>query len=211
MDANMAKMDNSAAYSDASINPDLNGCGAINFTGCCSGTTLTYCVGGKILTLDCNQHLHCGWNSTGHFYDCGTSGTPDPSGEHPMECKWPGGDGGFLTDGERDQATEYHPHDFLKMESTVLLQDQGSNGDREISSVDYQIIKDGQQSESSNLYPSSDFSISGLIRRDGIGGSSDNDGSGCSCKIVNDNQNKWSNVIVILLFTVLSLCRWFKY
>jgi hypothetical protein len=73
---------------DASTCPqDCNtGCGNISFEGCCNGQTLQFCEAGELKSIDCNQQPSCGWQPTGPFYDCGTDGTPDPSGQNPLAC-----------------------------------------------------------------------------------------------------------------------------
>jgi len=62
------------------------GCGNVSYEGCCEGQTLKYCENNQLKTIDCNQGPSCGWQPEGNFYDCGTSGSPDPSGMNPMNC-----------------------------------------------------------------------------------------------------------------------------
>jgi len=62
------------------------GCGKIGFAGCCDGETLTFCEGGGTCVLDCAKNLHCGFDAKKGFYDCGTDGQADPTGEFPKEC-----------------------------------------------------------------------------------------------------------------------------
>jgi len=62
------------------------GCGPITSKGCCDGTTLKYCQGTTYKTIDCTKNPSCGWSSQGSFYDCGTSGYSDPSGQYAKAC-----------------------------------------------------------------------------------------------------------------------------
>jgi MYXO-CTERM domain-containing protein len=61
-------------------------CGSVSYEGCCDGSTLYFCDSGSLQTLDCSSNPSCGWDSTGSYYDCGTSGTADPSGSNPLAC-----------------------------------------------------------------------------------------------------------------------------
>jgi agmatine deiminase len=61
-------------------------CGNITAAGCCQGSTLKYCDGGKLVSMDCTANPQCGWNATQSWYDCGTAGTADPSGTYVMNC-----------------------------------------------------------------------------------------------------------------------------
>lgn len=64
----------------------MSECGAITYEGCCEGEILKWCENNKLKVLDCTNSPKCGWNDAG-FYDCGTDGKPDPSGEFPMKCE----------------------------------------------------------------------------------------------------------------------------
>lgn len=99
---------------------DGGGCGGIKQEGCCAGDTLRYCEGGKLRTLRCELNPRCGWLPNGQYYDCGTAGGADPTGNHPMACPgttaadlgpdlWPDGTGdavldlaGEVASGEKD-------------------------------------------------------------------------------------------------------------
>ena len=61
-------------------------CGAITDNGCCDGTLLKYCQGGKLSAEDCAGNPSCGWDSANKWYDCGTLGTADPSGKLAKTC-----------------------------------------------------------------------------------------------------------------------------
>ena len=61
-------------------------CGSISYQGCCNGQTLLYCDNDQLQTMDCSGNPSCGWNNTGSYYDCGTAGTPDPSGMNSLAC-----------------------------------------------------------------------------------------------------------------------------
>jgi V8-like Glu-specific endopeptidase len=62
------------------------GCDGITYEGCCAGETLTYCDDGELKTLDCTGSPSCGWKSEAGYYDCGTNGSGDPSGQFPKSC-----------------------------------------------------------------------------------------------------------------------------
>lgn len=68
-------------------------CGAVPSQGCCDGETLWWCKDGALKSESCVGKPKCGWNSSG-FYDCNTSGSPDPSGTVPFYCTDLFGDGG---------------------------------------------------------------------------------------------------------------------
>lgn len=88
-----------ATAADAVAPPDASSCGPLGYVGCCSGQTLHFCVSGQVLSLDCAQQPQCGWNPQSGVYDCSTSGTSDPSGQHPMACGDVLGDAGVYLDG----------------------------------------------------------------------------------------------------------------
>ncbi len=65
----------------------LQGCGPVDFEGCCRGGVLYYCDGaGVLLVADCAASPQCGWDDFYQLYDCGTDGKADPSGTHPQAC-----------------------------------------------------------------------------------------------------------------------------
>ncbi len=80
------------------------GCGSVSYEGCCDGTTLKYCDSGKLETLDCTKSPKCGWDSSGKYYDCGTSGGADPAGKHPKACKSGSSDAGVKDSGPAPDA-----------------------------------------------------------------------------------------------------------
>lgn len=61
-------------------------CGGISFEGCCDGQILKYCAEGKVYTENCAGKPQCGWKFNSQYYDCGTSGNADPSGNFPKAC-----------------------------------------------------------------------------------------------------------------------------
>jgi len=63
-------------------------CGDLTWRGCCDGQTLRYCEGGAVKTKDCGKDPICGWKTSGGngFYDCGTTGAAEPSGQLPRAC-----------------------------------------------------------------------------------------------------------------------------
>ena len=64
------------------------GCGGISFQGCCEGEVLKWCENDAPSQADCTAagKPSCGWNASSNFYDCGTDGGADPSGQHPKAC-----------------------------------------------------------------------------------------------------------------------------
>ena len=75
-----------AAPADIKLAPDSGGCGAMTQQGCCDGSSLWYCEAGKVKTINCGYNPKCGWDAKASVYDCGTGGTSDPAGKHPMPC-----------------------------------------------------------------------------------------------------------------------------
>ncbi len=61
-------------------------CDGVSYEGCCSSQIVMYCENGSLQQLDCTESPSCGWSTEGGFYDCGTAGTADPSGLHPISC-----------------------------------------------------------------------------------------------------------------------------
>ncbi|MFH1530109.1 MAG: agmatine deiminase family protein [Pseudomonadota bacterium] len=61
------------------------GCGDVTFEGCCEGNLLQYCNNNQIVQQMCNSNT-CGWDSQGGYYNCGTSGGSDPTGQNPKAC-----------------------------------------------------------------------------------------------------------------------------
>ena len=61
-------------------------CGGISYEGCCEGNTMLYCEGGQLVEVNCADNPLCGWSQQNNWYDCGTSGQSDPSGQFPMSC-----------------------------------------------------------------------------------------------------------------------------
>jgi hypothetical protein len=105
-----------AKKSDGGETLDASGCNGVPFVGCCSGATLAFCSGGQLLTLSCGSSATCGWRVSGGFYDCNTTGQPDPSGSHPRACAVPLRDGGL-------DAWVDRGHDLARKDGVVA--DQG--------------------------------------------------------------------------------------
>jgi len=61
-------------------------CEGITPQGCCSGTILIWCDQGELKEANCAGMVSCGWNPMTAGYDCGTDGTSDPQGQHPLKC-----------------------------------------------------------------------------------------------------------------------------
>jgi MYXO-CTERM domain-containing protein len=72
----------------------LAACGTVTYEGCCDGQNLYYCENNQLYFINCSQNPSCGWQASGPYYDCGTAGTADPSGTHPMACDSFFGDAG---------------------------------------------------------------------------------------------------------------------
>lgn len=77
---------------------DSAGCGPLGLAGCCEGEVVYFCSGSQVMSLDCSGQPSCGWNASSGYYDCNTSGTPDPAGVHPMSCVAVLGDSGVPLD-----------------------------------------------------------------------------------------------------------------
>ena len=71
---------------DVCEEPEDN-CNGIGWTGCCDGKVIKYCDNGELKEQDCTTDPKCGWK-TGqqNYYDCGTDGAEDPSGDNPLDC-----------------------------------------------------------------------------------------------------------------------------
>jgi len=56
------------------------------YEGCCDDLgRVIWCENGDTYCIDCaGLNPSCGWQ--GDFYDCGTDGSPEPSGTFPLEC-----------------------------------------------------------------------------------------------------------------------------
>ena len=61
-------------------------CGNVSFQGCCQGQVVMFCLDDSLQQIDCSEAPSCGWNAAEGYYDCQTTGTPDPSGMCPMAC-----------------------------------------------------------------------------------------------------------------------------
>jgi hypothetical protein len=55
-------------------------------SGCCDGATVNYCDEGKQYQASCAHYPYCGWSYNQDYYGCGTYGSPDPSGDQPLDC-----------------------------------------------------------------------------------------------------------------------------
>ena len=78
--------------------PSYSYCAGIDYVGCCDGQgRVLWCEGGALYCIDCQQaNPQCGWQAQEGYYDCGTTGGGDPTGDHPKQCTacipacWPG-------------------------------------------------------------------------------------------------------------------------
>lgn len=64
-------------------------CSGISYQGCCDGEKLRYCDNGHLQEQSCAGMGPCGWDSGAGYYNCGTAGEVDPSGQYAKVC--PGG------------------------------------------------------------------------------------------------------------------------
>ena len=64
----------------------VQSCGDMGYVGCCDGQTLTWCENNALKTMNCSGNPNCGWDVAKGFYNCGTAGQADPSGDHPLKC-----------------------------------------------------------------------------------------------------------------------------
>ncbi len=76
-----------ACYPDGTGTPPVQGCGDIDYTGCCDGELLQWCENGQLKSLNCADKQHCGWDAANGYYNCGTAGQADPSGSNPLSCE----------------------------------------------------------------------------------------------------------------------------
>ncbi|MCC6746341.1 MAG: hypothetical protein IT371_01700 [Deltaproteobacteria bacterium] len=77
---------------DAGSSGDGGGCRGVPLEGCCAQEALYYCDEGRLVRVSCFLNRRCGWRGTGQYYECGTTGEPDPSGRYPKACPGPGWD-----------------------------------------------------------------------------------------------------------------------
>lgn len=77
------------AGAPAALRPaDGDGCGALEFAGCCDGETALWCEDDRVRSLDCGPRPRCGWRPSSGYHDCHTDGGDDPAGLHPKRCPW---------------------------------------------------------------------------------------------------------------------------
>jgi len=88
-----------------------NDCGQHTFAGCCLGELVKWCEAGQLKMINCETNASCGWNADGGFYDCGTDGGSDASGQNPKAC--PGGSSPVCGNGscEQGETSESCPGD----------------------------------------------------------------------------------------------------
>ena len=75
--------------------PEPQGCNGLTYEGCCDGQVLTWCENDAVETIDCGENPQCGWSGEEGFYNCGTDGAAESTGQFPIEC--PAGDGSSCT------------------------------------------------------------------------------------------------------------------
>ena len=171
------------ATSDAGASPDAaGGCGPLSFAGCCVKQKLYFCAGGKVLALDCQSNLHCGWNAKGGYNDCGTDGKSDPSGKHPRSCSAILGDSGLALDaGVADQGTDLAPGDSAAEDVTA------ADGQGDLLAVDHS----GVAADGPAVDLSADHNTEGVVGLDSVGlepsrqdaSTGESDENGCNCSL----------------------------
>ncbi|MBM4356338.1 MAG: hypothetical protein FJ109_21525, partial [Deltaproteobacteria bacterium] len=67
---------------------DCSAVDGLTFEGCCDQDgRLVWCDFDGLYCIDCaGLNPECGWSADAGFYDCGTGGGEDPSGDNPKEC-----------------------------------------------------------------------------------------------------------------------------
>ena len=158
------------------------GCGPLSFAGCCVKQKLYFCAGGKVLALDCQSNLHCGWNAKGGYNDCGTDGKSDPSGKHPRSCSAILGDSGLALDaGVADQGTDLAPGDSAAEDVTA------ADGQGDLLAVDHS----GVAADGPAVDLSADHNTEGVVGLDSVGlepsrqdaSTGESDENGCNCSL----------------------------
>lgn len=61
-------------------------CHDIGVAGCCDDGIAIWCADGVLHKSHCAKNLECGWNPAAGRYECGTDGSPDPSGLAEPVC-----------------------------------------------------------------------------------------------------------------------------
>ena len=187
------------AAADASAADALVGCGPLSFTGCCVKQKLYFCAGGKVLALDCQSNLHCGWNPKGGYYDCGTDGKADPSGKHPRACGGVLGDSGVALDvGAADLASDLPPADSGASDGSTAdrLEDLLLDGDSA-----------GAADAPASDLPVDDSGAEGVVGLDAVGlepsrqdaSTPDAESSGCSCTLEGGGGAGWGLLLICLV------------
>ena len=189
---------------DKAVAPDAIGCGPLSFAGCCVKQKLYFCSGGKVLALDCQSNLHCGWNATGGYYDCGTDGKPDPAGKHPRSCSAVIGDAGLALDvGLVDLGADLSPGD------TSAADAPSDDAEADIA-ADTGGTTDGPADDNS----AGDAPAEGPPGLDPVGlepsrpdaSTGDADTEGCSCAAAT-GQGRWPGVMLLLGLLLLTRRR----
>jgi len=70
----------------------VNECGNYTWEGCCDNETLYWCEDGEVKSVDCSSNPECGWDAGNSYYNCGTNGSAEPTGQFPKSCSGGGGD-----------------------------------------------------------------------------------------------------------------------
>jgi agmatine deiminase len=112
------------------------GCGTVSEEGCCDGQTLKYCDGGVLETMDCTSSPSCGWDSSYSYYDCGTSGTADPSGKNPMACSGTKTDSGTPKSDKGTTADKSTIDQSGKADQSAVFFDGSSTSDKSVVKQD---------------------------------------------------------------------------
>ena len=189
------------ATSDAGASPDAaGGCGPLSFAGCCVKQKLYFCAGGKVLTLDCQSNLHCGWDTKGGYYGCGTDGKADPSGLNPRSCGVALGDSGLALDvGAADLAAD-QGGDSTAQDAVA------ADGEGDLLADGDSAAADGPAADTS-----ADRGAEGIVGLDAVGlepsrrdaSSGDEDESGCSCSLGPRGKGAFGWAMLLLLGLVV--------
>ncbi len=189
--------------SDAAPPDAPAGCGPLTFAGCCVKQKLYFCAGSKVLALDCQSNLHCGWNAKGGYYDCGTDGKADPSGKYPRSCGAALGDAGLALDvGSADLLADLTAGDSGAADAIT------GDGQGDLSLGDSAAVVDGPAPDQT-----ADRGAEGVVGLDAVGlepsrrdaSTGDSEADGCSCSVRGAGSGGWS--LPLLLLIGLALLR----
>lgn len=165
-----------AAGDGIKADASANGCGGIDYFGCCAGSLLRYCVGTAVLVLDCGAANACGWEAGQGFYACGGQGA-DPSEQHARDCPTGSPDASVPKD--------LGAGDSVSLE-TGIAPDSSNDGATVDQAAPDGLLGDGQRDTSTDLQPdkAAGLEVSGFdsVRSD-VRTTTNFGGGGCSCHV----------------------------